>query len=177
VSKLKLLVLLAVFATLSGASSVAAAPAAMVHPQADAHFQSLIVRGVNAVRHAHRLPALRNNGALDAAAREHTDEMASYGYFSHNSLDGSSFATRITLYYARGRTRIRAGENLYWAQGDPTAESVIAAWAASAPHRANLLNTSWREIGVSTLHVRAAPGAFAGGDVVIITADFGVAGS
>jgi uncharacterized protein YkwD len=175
VSKLKLLVLVAVFATLTGAGGVAAAPASAV--RGDAQLQSLILKDVNAVRRSRGLPALRDNAALDAAAREHTDEMASHGYFSHSSLDGSSFATRITLYYGRGRGWMHAGENLFWAQGAPTAESVIAAWAASASHRANLLNAGWREIGISALHVSGAQGAFAGGDVVIVTADFGAAGS
>ena len=113
------------------------------------------------------------NAELENAAREHTDEMASHGYFSHNSLDGSPFATRIKLYYPRGNGQFSAGENLFWATGTPTAESVIAAWAGSAPHRANLLNPNWHEIGVSAIHASAPPGAFVGGDAVIVTADFG----
>ncbi len=176
-SKLKLLVLPAVLSALTGVSSITAAPSAGAQPQSDARFQSLIVKDLNAVRQSRGLPPLRNNAALESAAGAHTDEMASYGYFSHNSLDGSSFATRITLYYRRGRERVSAGENLFWASGDPTAESVVAAWAGSAPHRANLLDANWREIGVAAIHVSAAPGVFAGGDVLIITADFGTARS
>src|SRR6266700_6927042 len=48
--------------------------------------------------HLHAMRAVHatcNRDRPPPAAREHTDEMASYGYFSHNSLDGSSFATRI----------------------------------------------------------------------------------
>jgi hypothetical protein len=44
----------------------------------------------------------------------------------------------------------------------------------SPEHRANLLSPTWREVGVSALHVAAAPGAFQGLDVTIVTTDFGV---
>ena len=44
----------------------------------------------------------------------------------------------------------------------------------SPEHRANLLSAKWREIGLSAVHVQAAPGTFDGLDVTIVTADFGV---
>ena len=44
----------------------------------------------------------------------------------------------------------------------------------SAPHRANLLTARWRQIGISAVHVNAAPGTFGGQATTIITADFGV---
>jgi uncharacterized protein YkwD len=46
-------------------------------------------------------------------------------------------------------------------------------WMNSPEHRANLLSPTWREVGVSALHVAAAPGAFKGLDVTIVTTDFG----
>jgi len=44
----------------------------------------------------------------------------------------------------------------------------------SPEHRANILTARWREIGVSAVHLAAAPGAFKGLEVTIITTDFGV---
>ena len=44
----------------------------------------------------------------------------------------------------------------------------------STGHRKNILTARWREIGLSALQVRAAPGVYGGRDVVIITTDFGV---
>jgi uncharacterized protein YkwD len=173
VTKPKLVVLLAILAAVTSASGVAAASPSGVQLQVDAQLQLLIVKDLNAVRRSHGLRPLRNSATLETAARDHSDEMASYGYFGHNSLNGSSFANRIKVYYWRGYERFSAGENLFWATGEPTAEGVIAAWAASAPHRANLFNAGWHEIGVSAIHASAAPGAFGGGDVMIITADFG----
>jgi uncharacterized protein YkwD len=171
--KLKLFVLLAILAALTVVGSITAAPSSRAQSHADADLQALIVQDVNAVRQSRGVPPLRTSAALEAAAREHTDEMALHGYFSHNSLDGGSFAARIKAYYRRGHERVSGGENLFWATGDPRAELVIAAWAGSAPHRANLLNPNWREIGVSAIHMSAAPGVFEGEDVVIITTDFG----
>ena len=45
---------------------------------------------------------------------------------------------------------------------------------ASPEHRANILTARWREIGVSAVHVAAAPGVYHGLDVTIVTTDFGV---
>jgi uncharacterized protein YkwD len=53
-------------------------------------------------------------------------------------------------------------------------QTALAAWFESPEHRATILNAGWREIGVAVLHVRAAPGVFAGRPAVVITADFGV---
>ena len=50
----------------------------------------------------------------------------------------------------------------------------IDMWMKSPPHRANLLNGRWREVGISAVHVTQAPGAYRGLDVTIVTADFGV---
>jgi uncharacterized protein YkwD len=44
----------------------------------------------------------------------------------------------------------------------------------SPEHRANILTPRWREIGISAVHVAAAPGTFQGREVTIITTDFGV---
>jgi uncharacterized protein YkwD len=164
---------LAIIAALTFSGSSAADPSSRLRSHGDAQLQLLIVQDLDAVRHVRGLPPLRSNAALQIAAREHTAEMASFGYFSHDSLDGSSFATRFKLYYRRGHERVSVAENLFWAAGDPTAESVIAAWMASAPHRANVLNANWREIGLAAIHMSAAGGAYGGEDVVIITADFG----
>jgi uncharacterized protein YkwD len=45
---------------------------------------------------------------------------------------------------------------------------------ASPEHRANILDPRWRDLGVSALHVDAAPGVYQGLAVTIVTTDFGV---
>jgi Uncharacterized protein with SCP/PR1 domains len=44
----------------------------------------------------------------------------------------------------------------------------------SPEHKANILNPRWRQIGISSVHVDAAPGTYQGLPVTIITTDFGV---
>ena len=44
----------------------------------------------------------------------------------------------------------------------------------SRPHRVNLLNPRWREIGLAAVHSPSAPGAYREMAVTIVTADFGV---
>jgi uncharacterized protein YkwD len=45
---------------------------------------------------------------------------------------------------------------------------------ASPEHRANILAPTWHEIGIAAVHVEAAPGAYHGQPVTILTTDFGV---
>jgi uncharacterized protein YkwD len=47
-------------------------------------------------------------------------------------------------------------------------------WMKSPPHRANILDPRWREIGVGAVYSASARGAFTHRPVTIITTDFGV---
>ena len=101
--------------------------------------------------------------------------MAAQGYFAHESADGSAFWKRIQRFYTSSPWRSwSVGENLLWSSPDVDAQGALQLWLNSPEHRANLLAPSWREIGVSALHVAAAPGTFHGLDVTIVTTDFGV---
>jgi uncharacterized protein YkwD len=51
---------------------------------------------------------------------------------------------------------------------------MVAHWMSSPEHRRNLLDPAWRQIGLATLTVPSAPGVYAGRDVTVVTADFGV---
>ena len=50
---------------------------------------------------------------------------------------------------------------------------LIEMWLNSPPHRENLLNPRWREIGLGGVRALGAPGIYTGYDVTILTADFG----
>ncbi|HUK94747.1 MAG TPA: CAP domain-containing protein [Gaiellaceae bacterium] len=139
-----------------------------------ARLQSALLAQVNAVRSAHGLVRLHFSTALNAAASAHSTQMARLGYFSHNSANGTPFSRRIATYYpAHGYRSWMAGENLVWASPDLNAARAVKLWLASPPHRANLLNPSWREIGLSGVHSTSAPGVYGGSAATIITADFG----
>jgi uncharacterized protein YkwD len=157
---------------------VAAAPAGATS-RAPASAMGALEQGVladvNALRHDHGLSSVRFSVKLAAAARAHSLEMATRGYFSHDSANGSSFDKRIVRYYPlRGTHYWSVGENLLWSSPDVDAAGALDMWMASPEHRRILLTSRWREIGLSAVHVAAAPGTYGGREVTIVTADFGV---
>jgi uncharacterized protein YkwD len=138
-------------------------------------LETAVLGDVNRVRAQHGLGPLRVSARLVAAASQHSREMARRGYFSHDSADGSAFWKRLERFYGSAHYRFwSVGENLLWSSPDVDAPGAVDMWMKSPPHRANLLNARWREIGISALHVTAAPGDYHGLDVTIVTADFGV---
>jgi uncharacterized protein YkwD len=137
-------------------------------------LQTALVGQVNAFRAAHGLSRLRVSAPLAAAAAAHSTQMARLGYFSHNSANGAPFSRRIVVYYSpRGYRSWTAGENLLWGSPDVGAARALKMWLASPPHRANLLNPRWREVGLSAVHSARAPGVYGNAPATIITADFG----
>jgi uncharacterized protein YkwD len=153
------------------------APAALPAGQGTrSSLASGLLAQVNAVRAEHHLAPLKANARLEASASQHTQEMLADGYFAHESADGTTFWTRIARWYApKGGGRAwSVGENLLWSSPDVSSAGALRIWMASPPHRANLLDPRWREIGLAALHAAHAPGVFGGHAATIVTADFGV---
>jgi uncharacterized protein YkwD len=101
--------------------------------------------------------------------------MATFGYFEHESRDGSEFWKRVKRFYRSGGYGTwSVGENLLWSTGRIDASRALKLWMASPGHRENILTARWREVGLSAVTVSGAPGVYGGRDVVIITTDFGV---
>ena len=157
---------------------VAASPAGATGNRDTATLSALeqgVLAQINALRKEHGLAPVRVSTRLSAAARQHSREMAAGGYFSHDSANGSSFDRRIARFYPIGRTRYwSVGENLLWSSPDVDAAGALEMWWNSPDHRKNMLTARWREIGLSAVHVTAAPGTFGGREVTIVTTDFGV---
>jgi uncharacterized protein YkwD len=162
------------------AAAVALAPATAAPSGSRTRVQlSALETGVlaqlNQIRAEHGLVPLRINAQLTAASVQHTREMVAKGYFAHDSVDGSAFWKRVQRYYPSARFGYwSVGENLLWSSPDVDAQHAAELWMQSPEHRANILTARWREIGVSALHVQAAPGTYDGLDVTVITTDFGV---
>ena len=133
-----------------------------------------IVDRINAQRTARGLRPLRVSPGLTAAATSHSRQMGQMGYFEHESSNGAPFWKRIERYYPAGRRYWSVGENIFWESPDTTGSSAVHEWMTSPPHRQNILAREWREVGVAAVHFDAAPGAFGGRSVTIVTADFGV---
>jgi uncharacterized protein YkwD len=100
--------------------------------------------------------------------------MGADGYFKHASHDGTAFWKRIGRWYGQdGFHYWSVGENLLWSSPDVDPAAAMQLWMHSPEHRANILTARWREIGVSAVHLTAAPGTYKGLEVTIITTDFG----
>lgn len=80
---------------------------------------------------------------LSAAALGHSEDMARHNYFSHTSLDGTTFDERITMAGYSWRT---AGENI--AAGQSTPAQVMSSWMGSAGHRDNILSCEFTQMGL-----------------------------
>ena len=80
---------------------------------------------------------------LTRAAQGHAVDMARNNYFSHTGLDGRLPWDRAA---DAGFTGRGIGENI--AKGYQNAGSVMEGWMNSSGHRANILNCSYRYIGV-----------------------------
>jgi len=138
-------------------------------------LESQVLAELNGIRRAHGLRALRLAPSLGAAADFHSEAMGRYGFFAHESRDGSGFQERVKRFYApTGNGTWSVGENLLWASNGVGAAAALRAWMASPGHRKNILTARWREIGVSIVAVDRAPGVFGNRDVTIITTEFGV---
>ncbi len=82
--------------------------------------------------------------SLTTAAAGHSQDMALNDFFGHTSSNGYTLANRLT---AAGYVNwIGGGENI--AAGFDTAEAVMAGWMGSIGHRNNILNATYREVGV-----------------------------
>jgi uncharacterized protein YkwD len=137
-------------------------------------LESQLLAQINLTRGRHGLRSLRLSAPLTAAADQHSQSMAQKGYFSHDSANGGSFFKRIASFYTyRGYSNWSAGENILYSTPDIDPAGALRLWMNSPAHRANLLNRSWREIGLGAVHSSSAPGVYNGDEVTIVTADFG----
>lgn len=106
----------------------------------------------NAARVDAGLVELVCDDALTRAARLHSQDMCDLGYFSHTSADGRNFGQRLV---EQGATFGAAGENIAWGQSTPAA--VHSAWMGSSGHRANILGSRYRRIGIGYVNCSGRP--------------------
>lgn len=129
---------------------------------------------LNKRRNAAGVPNLTRNSLLDAAAQQHTERMDGTGCFAHECPGERSLEGRLAgvNYLIGGLLRWAFGENVAWgAGGQATPKQIVAAWMASPGHRANILNGTFRHVGIGFSPGTPSSGDAAGG---IYTADFGL---
>lgn len=136
----------------------------LVIPEASAISGQVIVGLTNTERQSAGLPALAWNGSLSSSAAAKGRDMCDKGYWAHTAPDG---ATGWTFMTAAGYGYRLAGENL--AKGFGSDDGVVTGWMASPGHRANILNSEYRDVGVASVSC-----AFQGVETTIVVAHYGV---
>lgn len=123
---------------------VPALPTPVPNPALDAIVD--LLNRTNALRAQNGLPPVQLDAKLNAAAERHSQDMSNTSNVDHLGSDGSRASQRIadTGYEAR-----YIGENIYG--GQVTVDAAWAYWRDDPPHRANLLNAQFTEIGVSVV--------------------------
>lgn len=114
-------------------------------------YEQEIIKLVNAARVANNLPPLRHVDLLDQAARYHAKDMQQDDYFFHETYDRINgilsyicdFDVRISTFYPNWSW---LGENILLGGSSP--QDAMNTWMNSPAHRANILSTYYREIGV-----------------------------
>lgn len=120
-----------------------------------------IIGLVNESRIKEGLKALVENDKLSAAAKDKANDMVKKDYFAHTSPSG------VTPWHWLKKNEYNykyAGENL--AINFESTEKQHEAWMKSKSHRDNILNASYREIGVAVFKGKAD------GNEALITVEF-----
>ena len=135
-------------------------------------IQDLTASRISRVREASGLPPLETSDELVQIAAKHSEDMATRGYFSHNTPNGDTFSDRYRQ--DRFRCGIKVGsvihqgaENIYqgwqfsgstlrngrvisrdWLTDQEIASQAVSGWMSSPGHRANILNPVWERQGI-----------------------------
>ncbi|MEU2852538.1 CAP domain-containing protein [Streptomyces syringium] len=114
-----------------------------------ARLAQQVVEMVNAERARAGCSPVTVNAKLQAAAQGHSDDMAARDYYDHTTPEGKSPGDRMT---AAGYRWSTYGENIFKSPKD--ARTAMDGWMKSQGHRDNILNCSFKEIGVG-INLRA----------------------
>jgi len=102
---------------------------------------------VNSARADAGVSTLSPDSSLEGIAFERSGDMVTRHYFSHVTPDGTDV---FKLMDERGVHYSIAGENLAWSGGGPDypISFIVRSFMESPPHRENLLNPAFRQIGI-----------------------------
>ncbi len=125
--------------------------------------KTALIDSLNQSRQSVRIQPLKENATLDKAAVLKAQDILAKDYFSHQSPEG------ISPWYwlkSAGYNYQIAGENL--AIGFLDSTEVHHAWLDSPSHRANLLNSNYKDVGIAIL-----TGDFQGNETTVVVQFFG----
>lgn len=102
---------------------------------------------INQQRAKLNLSPLKWSDDVARIARLHSENMATFNFFSHTDLNGLLVNKRADECGIRNWRAI--GENIAYNRGyENPVESAVERWMESPSHRENLLNSRWRESGI-----------------------------
>lgn len=146
-------------------------PAGSVLSYATSMSDQKLLADTNQQRQSVGINSLRENSSLDLAAQSKAKDMAQRDYWSHDTPDGSPpWIFVASQHYSYQKL----GENL--AAGFDSEQAAINGWMASPPHKENILDPNFDEVGfgvASTADYKAA----GGGPMTIVVAFYGKAGT
>ena len=126
-------------------------------------YGAVLVNLTNQSRVNNNVAQLKINPLLEKAAQMKADDMATKGYFAHNTPDGK---TPWYWFDQAGYKYTYAGENL--AVNFQNSEEVENAWLASRGHFLNIVNPHYTEIGIAT-----STGIYKGREAIFVVQMFG----
>ncbi len=106
-------------------------------------LETEVIRLVNTERARAGRPALAENSKLSDVARTKSKDFINNNYFAHNS---PTYGTPFDMLRSFGITFTAAAENI--ASGHRNAAEVMNSWMNSSGHKANILNSTYNQIGV-----------------------------
>lgn len=118
-------------------ASPAVSAAATAPTAADAAFDAALLAQINQLRRGQGLAAWQPDAHLQQIAAAHAQALAQQGRLSHGGFDARLARSGASL----------CVENL--AAGPATPVQLVAAWQASAGHRANLLEPQAQAVGLA----------------------------
>lgn len=119
----------------------------------------------NKERTQHGLGELAINAQLSQAAQAKAEDMVKRNYWAHVTPDGNPPWAFIK---ATGYDYSSAGENL--AYGFEGSDSTVAGWMGSTPHRLNMLNSGYQNVGFGMANAENYQGS---GPQTIVVAMYG----
>lgn len=141
------------------------------HSAYAAYASNIAVGDLNSLSNQERtnagLAPLNLNSQLSAAAYAKANHMIANNYWAHIAPDGTAAWSFIT---AAGYQYTSAGENL--AKDFSTSSGVVSGWMASPTHRANLLSSTYNDVGYAVVN-----GVLLGTQTTLVVAIYGATNS
>ena len=109
-------------------------------------FELEVLRLVNIERANHGLPPVEWDDRAATAARGHSVDMVTRGFFAHICPSGRGPRERLrAVGHTMGGTYRSSAENI--SRGRPTPQIAVTAWMNSGQHRINILNREYTHMG------------------------------